>query len=605
MTHSKSNRALSLVLSIVMMLSLSCVFCFDRAYAETDGLWQYTVSASGVEITGYAGNETSVSVPQTLAGKQVVSITGLYSTTKKGKVVSITLPSGLKNIKKDAFSGYTALERVSLPDNLVSIGSGAFENCTQLTGITIPSSVTLIGESAFANCPNLKTANLACGITDLPAHMFEGDKLLSVLTIAPYITSIGDQAFAGCSSLKSIVIPDTVKTIGKSAFQSCSGLTSLTLSSELKLISENAFNGCSGLTKVFVPNKIKTIGEAAFSNCSSLKEVYISPNISVINQSVFSGCTKLTTVVFGGEYVTISNIFDVASNPTVYYPTTRASSWSGYSDTKKESYAPTTSISVTGTTKLAQGDTSKLKIVVNPTSSKFSDIFSITSSNKGVATVTSDGTVTARGAGSATITVTDVNGTVGTAKITVTLPKPTNVTAVPKSTSSVELKWDDMSATGYNIYRATTKTGTYKKIDTAYTNSYTNKGLTKGKTYYYKVEAFLKSNNTEIKSPQTAAVSVKVSSPAPATVSATKTKKGVATVKWGKSTGANGYEVYMATSSSGKYSKIATITSGSTLSYKKTGLTAGKTYYFKVRSYITVNGTKVYSPYTKVVKVKV
>ncbi|MDO4460425.1 MAG: hypothetical protein Q4C42_10195, partial [Clostridia bacterium] len=54
-----------------------------------------------------------------------------------------------------------------------------------------------------------------------------------------------------------------------------------------------------------------------------------------------------------------------------------------------------------------------------------------------------------------------------------------------------------------------------------------------------------------------------------------------------------------ATSKTGTYSLIKTVSAGSTY-YKNTGLTKGKTYYYKVRAYKTIGSTKVYSAYTAV-----
>ena len=75
-------------------------------------------------------------------------------------------------------------------------------------------------------------------------------------------------------------------------------------------------------------------------------------------------------------------------------------------------------------------------------------------------------------------------------------------------------------------------------------------------------------------------------------------------ITWNKATGADGYKIYRATSKSGKYSAIKTVTSASTLSYTNTGLTTGKTYYYKVRAYTTINGSKVYGSYSSVVSAK-
>ena len=71
-----------------------------------------------------------------------------------------------------------------------------------------------------------------------------------------------------------------------------------------------------------------------------------------------------------------------------------------------------------------------------------------------------------------------------------------------------------------------------------------------------------------------------------------------ATISWSKVAGASGYQVYMSTSKSGTYTSIKTTTS---LSFTKTGLKTGRTYYFKVRAYVTVNGKKVYGDYSTIV----
>jgi hypothetical protein len=87
------------------------------------------------------------------------------------------------------------------------------------------------------------------------------------------------------------------------------------------------------------------------------------------------------------------------------------------------------------------------------------------------------------------------------------------------------------------------------------------------------------------------------------TAKSSKAKK--ATITWSKVTGADGYEVYQATSKSGTYSKVTTIKKGSTVSYTKSSLKSGKTYYYKVRAYRNVNGKKVYGSYSAVKSVKV
>lgn len=59
------------------------------------------------------------------------------------------------------------------------------------------------------------------------------------------------------------------------------------------------------------------------------------------------------------------------------------------------------------------------------------------------------------------------------------------------SSRSVRLKWrKTKGASGYQIYRATSRKGTFHKIATTRKNNLINKKLKPGKTYFYKVRAF-------------------------------------------------------------------------------------------------------------------
>lgn len=75
-------------------------------------------------------------------------------------------------------------------------------------------------------------------------------------------------------------------------------------------------------------------------------------------------------------------------------------------------------------------------------------------------------------------------------------------------------------------------------------------------------------------------------------------------ITWNKVSKASGYQVYRSTSKDGKYASIKTIKSGNTVNYTDAKLTTGKTYYYKVRAYKTVNGSKTYSSYSKIVSAK-
>ena len=187
-----------------------------------------------------------------------------------------------------------------------------------------------------------------------------------------------------------------------------------------------------------------------------------------------------------------------------------------------------------------------------------------------------------------------------------TLSKPT-VKVSSNSYNSNKLSWNKVTgSSGYEVLRATSKTGTYKSVKTitsGSTVSYTDKSLATGTTYYYKVRAYRTVDKKKVYSSYSSIVSAKPVLKTPSVKLTSGSKK--ATIKWEKISGASGYEVYRATSKSGKYSKIKTITKNSTVSYVNSSLTKNKTYYYKVRAYRTVNGKKIYSSYSVAKSVKV
>ncbi len=198
----------------------------------------------------------------------------------------------------------------------------------------------------------------------------------------------------------------------------------------------------------------------------------------------------------------------------------------------------------------------------------------------------------------------NVNGSFSSVISAKPMPATPTVSVVPASYSSIRISWNQTAgASGYQIYRATSSGGTYSKVYTATsgsTVSYTNTGLKTGKTYYYQVRAYRVINGGNVYgnfSPAKYAIPVLA---APMGVKAAKASATSIKVSWGSVSGASGYEVYRATSSTGAYTKVKTTTSKS---YTNTKLTSGKTYYYKVRAYRTVSGKKVYGPYSSILSI--
>jgi fibronectin type 3 domain-containing protein len=179
---------------------------------------------------------------------------------------------------------------------------------------------------------------------------------------------------------------------------------------------------------------------------------------------------------------------------------------------------------------------------------------------------------------------------------------PTSLKAVSFSYNSIKISWGAVTgATGYQIYRATSSSGSYSLLMTTSSTSYTNTSLTTGKTYYYKVRAYKTVESSRAYSSFSSVVSAKPIPSTPASVKAVSASYNSIKISWGVVAGASQYQIYRATSSTGSYSWLMTTSS---TSYTNTGLTTGKTYYYKVRTYKTVGSSRIYSNFSSVVSTK-
>ncbi len=225
-----------------------------------------------------------------------------------------------------------------------------------------------------------------------------------------------------------------------------------------------------------------------------------------------------------------------------------------------------------------------------------SDSFTWSSGSTSVASVSQSGTVTGKGAGSTKIKVTSATGKLSassTIKVTCATPA---ISSVSNTSSGVKISWSTVSgAAKYQIWRKTSS-GSWTQLGTTTSTSYTDKTAKAGTTYSYRMRC-VKSDGTTSTSSYSSSKSIrrltngKISS-------LTNTSTGI-TVKWSKVTGASGYYVYRKTGS-GSYTKIKTITSGSTVSYTDTAVKSknGTTYTYAVKAYYKSGSTTYTSSYT-------
>lgn len=256
------------------------------------------------------------------------------------------------------------------------------------------------------------------------------------------------------------------------------------------------------------------------------------------------------------------------------------------------------------------------KVTYNVISGTADEISSVLweSRDESVVKVDEEGNLTAVGEGETSLKLT-INGNMfSSVKVTVTKPSnaekeafqkaKVNVTAKSMGYNSVKLTWKALdNATSYHVYRKV-KGGKFTALATVKGLDYTDKTAVTGTTYYYTVKAFSRSWGEVISSQYVTNLTAKAV-PAKSVISKSQTwgYNGAKTT-WKKVDGATGYRVYYAGSESGTYKYVTQINSGKTTSYVQTGLTTGKTYYYKVRAYRTVNGTKVFGALSDAKSVK-
>ncbi len=154
------------------------------------------------------------------------------------------------------------------------------------------------------------------------------------------------------------------------------------------------------------------------------------------------------------------------------------------------------------------------------------------------------------------------------------------IESVSNASGGVSIKWNAVSkCSGYIVYRKTSG-GSWKRLtkitDSAKT-SYTDKTAKSGTKYYYAVKAYSGSTMSAYKTVSLVRLTT------PKLVEAKSTKSGVR-FQWGKVSGAEGYYIYRATGN-GSFKKIATVKSGTTVSFVDKTSKKGVTYRYTVKAY--------------------
>ena len=540
---------------------------------------------------------------------------------------TLTIMSGTTKIGSYAFSGCSSLKSITLPDSVTQILDAAFQSCSKLETIRIPKNVKTIYYSTFDDCTNLKNVEFNNALTKIDKLAFYNCTSLETLSFPASLKTIGESAFSGCTSLKKAELPDGLQYIKDFAFIDAP-LENLTVPSKLVSIGREAFRDGS-FDKVVIPASLKEIGWMSFGKTvdsydvdennpifvmvdgvvwnadesiiigcgnSQCKEGYVIGYATEIYPYAFANCTNLKEILFMGDCPGFGDQSFLNCTVTIACPNTLAWKYYAIGDNfgGKITWIPydvpaTKTPQISLTTDASTGkpllkwadDENAVAFAVYRSTSKTGDFTLLDTPDDAKYLDTS--AVPGR-TYYYVVTVVDMGGKEKDSaikSITCDCARPVVSITTNASSGKPSLKWKAVTgASKYEVYRATSKNGTYTKIYTTTSTSCTNTSAVAGTTYYYKVKAICgKSSNGN--SAYSLVKSITCDCARPVVTLKCNATTGKPVISWKAVDGASKYEVYRSTDGGKTYKLLG---STSKTSFTNVGAAVGKSYYYQVKA---------------------
>ena len=421
-----------------------------------------------------AGREGAYTIPPSVHGKKIDQIWTSGFEGASG-LTGISIPSSIGRLGTAAFEG-TGLTHVTIPDTVQQVDPAVFQNCTSLVSVKLPNGITEIDQYMFANCISLQHVDMPDTITKINIYAFHNCTSLTSLALPKNLSSLSVGCFDKCINLQHVVVPPSVISFPKDEVGVYNPFkySPVTVYVEKVSTADKFFNNnlkelqagtvSGGSLRVVTLNSVAdpaAIDVGTLELIDAGKKVSVSGNFPIGSyldvQPLTSGSaynafsTKANGKVFRAYSLALMPSGASASGPfslTVGQPDGFSSSATLYDangalSTDYTDSSFTASLSALGpvaiidikeetgdteitsvklncsTLTLEAGKTGKLSATVLPATATDKTV-TWSSNNEAVATVSTNGTVTARKAGTAVITATATNGKSASCTVTVT-----------------------------------------------------------------------------------------------------------------------------------------------------------------------------------------
>ena len=291
---------------------------FDKD--DISGDWAYTTQSGSnlITVVQYLGNDSEVTVSDTLDGKSVAAIgdnafgRGVTKVTFcSGTLITDRTFAAAKDLREIAIvrtgdfyaengaalvsafqSGLTGLDTLGFidPDRPVS---------SILDGLTLPNTVRIV-----------KIENTGTNFAEIPESFLSGATAVAeVILSGAHITGIGDNAFRGMTALEKVRFKGVtgLTAIGVSAFDGDRALSAMItddvagLPESLTEIGDGAFNGVPWINE-FASNGFTVVGKGILYDYTGSDEIVRVPGeITSVSPGAFSGLPYIQTVILTAD----------------------------------------------------------------------------------------------------------------------------------------------------------------------------------------------------------------------------------------------------------------------------------------------------------------